>query len=72
VRSIIEAPRTDYTRALFAATPRYDRPAEALLPIPAGVTDTLWAEAAEYDQAWWASRPVDRATPRAGAARGTP
>ena len=42
VRDIIETPRTDYTRALFAATPRYDRPAEALRPIDRAVTDALW------------------------------
>ncbi|HEY4065823.1 MAG TPA: ABC transporter ATP-binding protein [Burkholderiaceae bacterium] len=72
VRGIIEAPRTDYTRSLFAATPRYDRPAEALLPIPAGVTDALRAEAADYDQAWRAGVAKDRAAPQNGAARGTP
>ena len=55
VRRIIEAPRTDYTRALFAATPRYDRPAGALLPIADAVTDALWADAQAYDQAWWAA-----------------
>ena len=51
-RDIIDEPRTDYTRALFAATPRYDRPAEALLPIPDRITDALWAQAADYDKAW--------------------
>ena len=53
VREIVEAPRTDYTRALFAATPRHDRPAEALRPIDDAVTDALNAEAAAYDIAWW-------------------
>ena len=53
VRRIVEAPREPYTRALFAATPRYDRPAEALRPIAGAVTDTLWAEAAAYDAHWW-------------------
>jgi peptide/nickel transport system ATP-binding protein len=56
VRSIIETPRAAYTRALFAATPRYDRPAGALLPIEAGVTESLWADASAYDQAWWQAR----------------
>ena len=56
VRRIIEAPRSDYTRALFAATPRYDRPAGALLPIADAVTDALWADAHAYDQAWWSAR----------------
>ncbi|CAN5513045.1 ABC transporter ATP-binding protein [soil metagenome] len=55
VRQIIEAPRTAYTRALFAATPRYDRPADALLPIESDVTDALWADARAYDDGWWAS-----------------
>ena len=53
VREIVEAPRTDYTRALFAATPRHDRPAEALRPIDDAVTDALNAEAAAYDDLWW-------------------
>jgi len=56
VRRIIEAPQTPYTRALFAATPRYDRPAEALRPIEDEVTDTLWAQAKTYDTTWWAAR----------------
>ena len=55
VRQIIEAPGTPYTRALFAATPRYDRPAETLRPIDDAVTDTLWADAKAYDGGWWAS-----------------
>jgi len=55
VRRIIEAPRTDYTRALFAATPRYDRPAEALRPIDEAVTQALWSQAHADDQAWWRS-----------------
>jgi len=53
---IIQAPQTPYTRALFAATPRYDRPAEALRPIEDEVTDTLWAQAKTYDSVWWAAR----------------
>jgi len=55
VRSVIESPRTAYTRALFAATPRYDRPAEALQPIDDAVTDALRAEARTYDTTWWAA-----------------
>ena len=53
VRQIVEAPRSDYTRALFAATPRHDRPAEALLPIADAVTDALWSSARTYDRRWW-------------------
>ena len=54
VRAVIETPRTDYTRSLFAATPRYDRPAETLKPIDSRVTDTLWAQAKAYDLTWQA------------------
>ena len=53
VRTILEAPRTAYTRALFAATPRYDRPADELRPTDEAVTDALWREAQAYDRAWW-------------------
>jgi peptide/nickel transport system ATP-binding protein len=56
VRDLIESPRSDYARALFAATPRYDRPAEALQPIADAVTDALWAEARAYDATWWSAR----------------
>jgi peptide/nickel transport system ATP-binding protein len=51
VRDVFARPRHDYTRALFAATPRYDRPAEALVPVPATLTERLLAEAAAYDGA---------------------
>ncbi|HEY2256219.1 MAG TPA: ABC transporter ATP-binding protein [Variovorax sp.] len=64
VASIIDEPRTPYTRALFAATPRYDRPAEALRPIDTEVTDALWAEAKAYDLTWWAARGAARAARR--------
>ncbi len=63
VRSIIDTPRTPYTRSLFAATPRYDRPADTLKPIAEEVTDTLWASAHSYDQSWFAAR--DTANPAA-------
>ncbi|CAN5920946.1 ABC transporter ATP-binding protein [soil metagenome] len=56
VRSIIETPRTPYTRSLFAATPRYDRPADTLKPIAEEVTDALWAAARTYDDAWFAKQ----------------
>jgi peptide/nickel transport system ATP-binding protein len=35
VAEIFSRPRHAYTRALFAATPRYDRPGETLQPLPA-------------------------------------
>jgi peptide/nickel transport system ATP-binding protein len=43
-------PRHDYTRALLAATPRYDRPADSLRPVPAALTERLLVEAAAYDR----------------------
>ena len=58
VRGIFEAPQSPYTRALFAATPRHDRPAEALLPVDDAVTDAMQAEADAYDRAWWTGNGV--------------
>ena len=49
VADIFAAPKHDYTRALFRATPRYDRPADALEPVPAALTERLLGEAAAYD-----------------------
>ncbi len=37
VAEIFSSPRHAYTRALFAATPRYDRPGETLVPLPASL-----------------------------------
>jgi peptide/nickel transport system ATP-binding protein len=51
VAEVFARPRHPYTRALFAATPRYDRPAEALVPVPAALTERLFAEAAAHDAA---------------------
>ena len=51
VGDVFARPRHAYTKALFAATPRYDRPAEALVPVPAVLTHRLLAEAAAYDAA---------------------
>ncbi len=56
VRDIVAAPRSDYTRGLFAATPRHDRPADALRPIDDAVIAALDGEAAQYDRAWWAGQ----------------
>jgi dipeptide transport system ATP-binding protein len=50
VAEIFAHPKHDYTRALFAATPRYDRPAEALKPVPSALIERLLAEAAAYDE----------------------
>jgi peptide/nickel transport system ATP-binding protein len=42
-------PVHDYTRALFAATPRFDRPGDELNPIPAALTRRLGEEARALD-----------------------
>ena len=49
VADIFAGPQHDYTKALFGATPRYDRPADTLVPVPDALTDRLLAEAADYD-----------------------
>ena len=49
VATLFQKPSHAYTRALMAATPRYDRPGDALKPVPAALTETLNAEAAAYD-----------------------
>jgi peptide/nickel transport system ATP-binding protein len=51
VAQIFSAPQHDYTRALMAATPRWDRPAEALHPVPAALAARLQAEAVAEDRA---------------------
>jgi peptide/nickel transport system ATP-binding protein len=54
VRTLFAWPRHPYTQALFAATPRYDRPGERLKPVPPELTAHLQAEAVAYDRsvAW--------------------
>ncbi|MGX1309017.1 peptide/nickel transport system ATP-binding protein [Amorphus suaedae] len=46
---VIERPIHPYTRALLAATPRFDRPADVLSPVPAELAGSLWQEAAAWD-----------------------
>jgi peptide/nickel transport system ATP-binding protein len=47
-------PRHAYTKALLAATPRYDRPDDSLLPVDAAVIEALRADVAKADAAWQA------------------
>ena len=46
---VLTHPRHAYTRALLAATPRADRPAEMLRPVPPALIEQLWAEARRLD-----------------------
>jgi peptide/nickel transport system ATP-binding protein len=59
VVQLFQSPAHAYTRALMAATPRYDRPAEMLRPIPAELTAELQREGLLYDQ----QRGDDHAAP---------
>ena len=52
VGAIFAAPKSAYTRALLAATPRHDRPAAALQPIAPAVTAALLDDARDYDRRW--------------------
>jgi peptide/nickel transport system ATP-binding protein len=52
VASLFAAPCHPYSAALIAATPRYDRPEDSLLPVPASVTEATWQEIAAVDAEW--------------------
>lgn len=54
---VLGRPRHAYTRALLAATPRADRPADALHPVPPTLIDGLWADAHRYDRRGAAGPP---------------
>ncbi|WP_316238336.1 ABC transporter ATP-binding protein [Bradyrhizobium sp. SZCCHNR1015] len=47
---VLVKPHHAYTRALLAATPRADRPADSLRPVPPALIESLWAEAHRLDQ----------------------
>ncbi|MEO1103952.1 MAG: ABC transporter ATP-binding protein, partial [Pseudomonadota bacterium] len=49
---ILAAPRSPYTAALLAATPRYDRPNEALQPVSEGVLAAIRRDVAAADAAY--------------------
>ncbi len=53
---LFASPTHAYTRALFAATPRYDRPGDALAPIPEALTHRLLEEVSSLDDANRSSR----------------
>jgi peptide/nickel transport system ATP-binding protein len=52
------APAHPYSAALLAATPRYDRPEESLLPVPAEVIASTMREIAAADAEWSRRRHV--------------
>ena len=47
---VLARPRHAYTRALLAATPRADRPADTLRPVPPALIEQLWSEARKLDR----------------------
>ena len=47
---LFERPAHEYTRALLAATPRFDRPGELLKPVPVALTERLNAETGVLDR----------------------
>jgi peptide/nickel transport system ATP-binding protein len=56
VATLFGAPAHAYTRALMAATPRYDRPEESLAPVRPDVIEGLRSEIDADDRAWARSR----------------
>ena len=61
VATLFNAPAHAYTRALMAATPRYDRPEDSLAPVRSEVLEALAREIAETDAAWAARKDAARA-----------
>ena len=56
VRELFARPQHAYTRALMAATPRYDRPEESLKPASPELLAALAREVAATDEAWTKER----------------
>jgi peptide/nickel transport system ATP-binding protein len=50
VVDVLARPRHPYTRALLAATPRADRPADTLRPVPPALIESLRAEVERMDR----------------------
>ena len=51
VADVFAQPQHAYTRALLAATPRFDQPAHTLRPVADDLIDALHAQALQYDRA---------------------
>jgi peptide/nickel transport system ATP-binding protein len=56
VAELFASPKHAYTRALIAATPRYDRPEESLKPASPELIAALAREVADTDDAWMKGR----------------
>jgi peptide/nickel transport system ATP-binding protein len=56
VAELFASPKHAYTRALMAATPRYDRPEESLTPASPELIAALAREIADTDDAWMKGR----------------
>ncbi len=56
VAELFASPKHAYTRALMAATPRYDRPEESLKPASPELISALAREVADTDDAWMKGR----------------
>jgi len=52
VTSLFANPEHPYTKALIGATPRYDRPEDSLVPVPAAVIEATRHEIEAADDAW--------------------
>jgi peptide/nickel transport system ATP-binding protein len=59
VASLFNTPAHAYTRALMAATPRYDRPNESLAPVRPEVTEALTREIERTDKSWGEARAAE-------------
>jgi peptide/nickel transport system ATP-binding protein len=68
--AVIEAPRHAYTKALIAASPRYDRPDAGLEPTPPAVIAALRAEIAAADALALQTPPPLAGEGRVGASGG--